>query len=153
MTYVLFNLTVLSPVSAYWTLSFEPQQCINETAHLLAGGIINTSTDFCVVLIPIPVVMRLRLPLRQRIYCALLFGAGFIICIAGSFRIAYTYELNTTYDKTWLAYPTWISGTIELYLGIVSTSNLKTETMTKKLDRYLNPRHQAFHIPLLPRHT
>jgi hypothetical protein len=107
-------------VSDYWTLSFDPQQCINETAHLLAGGIINTLTDFCVVLIPIPVVMRLRLPLRQRIYCALLFGAGFVICIAGSFRIAYTYQLNTTYDKTWLAYPAWIAGTVELYLGIVS---------------------------------
>lgn len=66
--------------------------------------------------------MRLKLPLRQRIYCSLLFGAGFVICIAGSFRIAYTSQLNTTYDKTWLAYPTWISGTVELYLGIVSVN-------------------------------
>ncbi len=120
MAQVLFNLTLFSPISEYWTLSFEPQKCINEAAHLLAGGIINSITDFCVVLIPIPIVMRLKLPLRQRIYCALLFGAGFIICIAGAIRIGYTYMLNTTYDKTWLAYPTWISGTIEMYLGIVS---------------------------------
>jgi hypothetical protein len=97
-----------------------PQNCINEAAHILVAGIINTFTDFCVVLIPIPVVLKLSLPLRQRILCAILFGAGFIVCIAGGVRIKYTYELNTQYDKTWLFYPTWICGTIELYLGIVS---------------------------------
>jgi hypothetical protein len=113
-------LTKYSPVSDYWTFSVAPQNCINEGAHILAAGIINTCSDFCVVLIPIPVVMKLKLPLRQRIVCALLFGAGFIVCIAGGFRIAYMYQLNTTYDKTWLAFPTWICGTIELYLGIVS---------------------------------
>jgi hypothetical protein len=40
-------------VSAYWTLPFTPQKCIDEKHHLLAAGIINTITDFCVVLIPI----------------------------------------------------------------------------------------------------
>lgn len=93
---------------------------MNEAAHILAAGIINTVTDFCVVAIPIPVVLKLRLPLRQRLFCAVLFGAGFIVCIAGAARIVYTYQLNTSYDKTWLFYPTWICGTIELYLGIVS---------------------------------
>jgi hypothetical protein len=93
---------------------------MNEAAHILAAGIINTFTDFCVVSIPIPVVLKLRLPLRQRLFCAILFGAGFIVCIAGAARIVYTYQLNTSYDKTWLFYPTWICGTIELYLGIVS---------------------------------
>ncbi len=86
--------------------------------------------------------MRLKLPLRQRIYCALLFGAGFIICIAGSFRIAYTYQLNTTYDKTWLAYPTWISGTIEMYLGIVSI-------ILKSRQRQLLNRQIATSIPAI----
>jgi hypothetical protein len=73
-----------------------------------------------VVLLPIPVVLKLNLPLRQRIACAMLFGAGFIVCIAAGVRMSYTWQLNTTYDKTWLAYPVWIAGTIELYLGIVS---------------------------------
>jgi len=52
----------------------------------------------------------------------MLFGTGFIVCIAGAVRIYYFYQLNTTYDKTWLSYPTWICGTLELYLGIVSIS-------------------------------
>ncbi|KAK2877177.1 hypothetical protein FQN49_001371 [Arthroderma sp. PD_2] len=110
------------PISAYWTLSTKPQNCINETAHLLAGGILNTVTDLCVVILPIPTVMALKLPSRQRIVLGLLFGAGFAVCIAGSVRAYYVYKLNTSYDKTWAAYPVWISGTIEMYLGVIAAS-------------------------------
>ena len=52
----------------------------------------------------------------------MLFSTGFIVCIAGGVRIAFFYQLNTAYDKTWLLYPTWICGTLELYLGIVRIS-------------------------------
>ncbi|KAM5453920.1 hypothetical protein MaudCBS49596_002545 [Microsporum audouinii] len=116
---VVFN---CRPISAYWTLSTKPQKCINETAHLLAGGIVNTLTDFCVVILPIPTVMALKLPNRQRLVLVLLFGAGFAVCIAGSVRVYYVYKMNTTYDKTWAAYPVWISGTIEMYLGVFAAS-------------------------------
>lgn len=109
-----------SPVSAYWTLSFTPQKCINETYHLLAAGIINTITDFCVVLIPIPIVLKLRLPRRQQIILVMIFGAGFIVCFAGAVRIYFTYQLTITYDKSWAAYPEWIAATLEMYCGIVS---------------------------------
>jgi hypothetical protein len=119
------------PVSAYWTLSNEPQNCINEPAHLLAGGIINTITDFCVVVLPIPVVLKLQLPRRQQIILVGLFGAGFVTVVAGIFRIYYTHRLNISYDKTWFASPLWISGTIELYLGIVSGF-----TLVSKINKY-----------------
>ncbi|KAK2841576.1 hypothetical protein FQN49_006122 [Arthroderma sp. PD_2] len=111
-----------SPVSAYWTLSTKPQDCIDEAAHLLAGGILNTLTDLCVVIIPLPTVLALRLPTRQRVMLATLFGAGFIVCIAGCFRAYFLHKLNTAYDKTWAGYPLWISGTIEMYLGVIAAS-------------------------------
>jgi hypothetical protein len=103
----------------------------------------------------------LRLPWRQRILCAMLFGAGFIVCIAGGIRIKYGYLLTTGYDKTWLFYPTWICGTIELYLGIVSTppalsfpaktSSVRFNTTTNNHpDRRHHTDHQTPHPPLLP---
>jgi hypothetical protein len=101
-----------------------PQNCINEAAHILITGINNTVTDAGVVLIPIPVVLKLKLPLRQRIVCAVLFGVGFIVCIAAAFRMYFIYEMNINYDKTWWAYPSVIAGTLELYLGIVSNCSI-----------------------------
>ncbi|GBF61945.1 hypothetical protein TMEN_4465 [Trichophyton mentagrophytes] len=122
---VIFFIVVIfpcRPVSAYWTLSFRPQECINETAHLLIGTIINIFTDFLVVILPIPTVMSLKLPYRQRIVLALLFGAGFAVCIAGSVKAYYIHVCSASHDKTWDFYPVWISGTIELYLGVIAGS-------------------------------
>ncbi|EZG17552.1 hypothetical protein H107_03757 [Trichophyton rubrum CBS 202.88] len=110
------------PVSLYWTLSILPQNCVNESAHLLASGAINTATDIIVIVLPIPSVMSLSLPTRQRIILILLFGAGFGVCIAGGVRAYYTYRLNIAHDKTWEAYYLWISGTVELYVGVIGAS-------------------------------
>jgi hypothetical protein len=110
------------PISAYWTLSFVPQHCINERIHLVIQGTFNILYDFCVVLIPIPIVLRLNLPLRQRIIVALLFGIGFVVCFAGIVRTYFMYKVTDGYrDVTWDAYPVWFGTAVELYLGIVRT--------------------------------
>lgn len=109
------------PISAYWTLSFVPQHCINENVHLTIHGSLNILWDFCAVLIPIPIVLSLHLPLRQRIIVALLFGIGFVVCLAGIVRTYYLYKATASYhDVTWDAYPAWLGTAVELYLGIVS---------------------------------
>ncbi|EFR02424.1 integral membrane protein [Nannizzia gypsea CBS 118893] len=120
--FVIVAVFTCRPVSAYWTLSTKPQDCINETAHLLAGGILNTLTDISVVFLPLPTVMSLKLPTRQRVMLCILFSAGFIVCIAGCFRAYFLHKLNTSYDKTWVGYPLWIAGTIEMYLGVIAAS-------------------------------
>lgn len=108
------------PISAAWTLSFKPQNCINIQAHLLAAGILNTLSDFLVVLLPIPIVLRLQLPPRQMIVVVMLFGAGFIAVAAGGARTWYTYQVSASYDATWYGYRASLSSSIELYVGIVS---------------------------------
>lgn len=97
-----------------------PQNCINERVHLFVAGIINTLTDLLIFLLPIPTVLRLRIPVRQQVILTMLFGAGFIVCVAGCVRTYYTWRATSTYDRTWESYGVWISSMIELYVGIVS---------------------------------
>ena len=108
------------PVSDYWTLSFQPQKCINERLHLLFGGIINTLTDFLVFFLPVPTVLSLKIPRRQQFFICLLFGVGFIVCVAGAVRIYFAWAVTSTYDRTWVSYGLWIASVLELDLGIVS---------------------------------
>jgi hypothetical protein len=110
-----------SPVSAYWTLSATPQKCINEKAHLLAGGVINTFTDFLVFFLPLPTVLALQMPRRQQVILSILFGTGRIVCIAGIVRIVYAHKTTSTFDRTWESYGLWIASCLELYIGIVSS--------------------------------
>ena len=131
------------PISAYWTLSFVPQHCINERVHLVIEGTFNIIYDFVTVLIPIPIVMRLNLPLRQRIIVALLFGMGFVVCFAGVVRTYYMYRVTDGYhDVTWDAYPVWFGTAIELYLGIVCSNPLVISSRYLRKLRSVRQHHQ-----------
>ena len=66
-----------------------------------------------------PTVCAIRLPRRETIIIILLFGAGFIITGAGAARTYYTYKVTISDDKTWDIFPAWLSGCVELYIGIV----------------------------------
>lgn len=109
------------PISLYWTPHFGTQNnCINESAHLLAAGIINTISDLVTVLLPIPTVTKLQLPQRQQLVVIALFAAGGLVTAAGAVRTYYTWKITSDYDASWIAYPVFWSSSLELYIGIVS---------------------------------
>lgn len=85
----------------------------------MASGIVNTVLDFVVVSIPIPVVWRLKMNMRLRLSIIFLFAVGFLICFAGVIRTVYTYYLTTDYDRTWNGYVVYLTGSIEIFVGIV----------------------------------
>lgn len=75
----------------YWI--FPPVgHCINEGKTMLGGGIANSITDLWTTILPIPIVMRLQMPLRQRIWVCILLSMGVIVTIAGSVRTYYTWK-------------------------------------------------------------
>lgn len=110
----------------------DPQpECISQGTVLLVGGIINTLTDFAVVLIPVRTVTNLDLPPRQKVLVTTLFGLGLLSAAAGVARTYYTYMVTRTYDQTWAAYPVWLTSALELYIGMVSSPSLQS-LLTKK---------------------
>lgn len=110
-----------SPVADYWTLSLTPQKCINEEVHLLAAGIINTTTDFLIVLLPVPTVFGLNLPFKQLLIVQGLFTGGVLASVAGAVRTYFTWVMTTSadHDITWNAYIVILLSSLELYIGIV----------------------------------
>lgn len=95
--------------------------CIDEgIAGTWLGGF-NTFADLLITVLPIPVILRLQMPRRQRIGVIILLSLGFVVTIAGALRTYYLWlDLVESYDVTWLSYPLWISATVEIYLGLVS---------------------------------
>ncbi|KAJ4391468.1 hypothetical protein N0V93_005085 [Gnomoniopsis smithogilvyi] len=118
-----------SPPEAYWTLSITPQDCINEQKHLLAAGCINTTTDFLIVLLPIPFILRLNLPRRQQIIVGSLFAGGLFATAAGAVRTAITFSFTAVenVDKTRNAVPIIIASSLELFVGIICASITPTK--------------------------
>lgn len=123
------------PISDFWKLTLESQPtCFDDASLLLAGGILNTLSDFLVVILPIPRVLMLHLPSRQRAIIAILLGIGAMVTIAGAARTYFTYVSATSNDRTWSLHRAWVSGSLELYIGIVrNTTKLCATWLTSKI--------------------
>jgi len=88
---------------------------------MLGGGIINCFSDLLTTVLPIPIIMRLQMPMRQRIGVCILLCLGFIVTIAGVIRTYFIWKsLIATWDETWFAYPLWIAAAVEIDLAVVS---------------------------------
>lgn len=110
---------VYRPLSEFWELSDKPQECINQSAHIIAASIINTFTDWVVVLLPIKAALCLNIPTKQSSMIIFLFGVGILASSAGIARTYFTWVLATDFDITWNSWTVWFSSAIELNLGIV----------------------------------
>ncbi|MBE7182583.1 MAG: hypothetical protein INR71_15490, partial [Terriglobus roseus] len=114
------RLTLLPrPLSAFWTIG-KNGHCVNIRVLGINAGIFQTVADLLVTILPIPMVMNLQLPTRQRAGVVFLLSLGFIATAASAVRIYYIWKaLFSTYDVTWDGYPAWISAAIEIDLGII----------------------------------
>lgn len=128
-----------SPLHQYWEVSFTEQNCINEAIHLLVAGIINTSSDFIVVVLPLTIIHHLqsadsKLSPRQVVIVNVLFAAGFLASAAGGARTYITWVMTTHRDHniTRRALLSWLASTIELYVGIMAASAPATKPFFAK---------------------
>lgn len=75
------------------------------------------------MLVPIPIVWRLGLPLRQRLAVIGIFGLGTVVCVAGALKTKYVFDSQKySYDEQWDGYPLWIIMTVEIDVGIICAS-------------------------------
>jgi hypothetical protein len=73
-----------------------------------------------VVALPMPLIAKLQIPLRQRAGAIVLISMGLVVCVAGGARTYFTwYALIKTYDYTWNGFGIYLSAMIEVDLGVV----------------------------------
>ncbi|CAJ2506095.1 Uu.00g002250.m01.CDS01 [Anthostomella pinea] len=124
LVFIVVEVFQCRPVSEYWTASAEPHYCIDEGSHMAVANIVNTLSDFVVVLLPMKIVTNLELPIKQRIIVIGLFGIGLVASCAGIGRTFFCWHLfhSADYDTTWDTWVVWLTSSIELYLGILCCS-------------------------------
>lgn len=62
------------PVQAFWTK--ERARCIDQFAMWFTNAAINITTDFAIIILPMPVIRRLQLGRRQKSALIGIFGVG-----------------------------------------------------------------------------
>ncbi|KAI2427842.1 hypothetical protein LOZ52_002918 [Ophidiomyces ophidiicola] len=113
------------PLDAYW-LQFDllhPPKgytCWDESILPMYAVFFNLCTDLMTTILPMFLFKQLKMPTREKLSLAAVFGVGFIVCISSIIRAYYYhYVFFKTYDITWLAYDVWMWTVVECHLGII----------------------------------
>src|SRR5689334_21951056 len=64
---ILASLLACLPIYSGWDLTITPSVCINKAAFYIANACLNVATDLVVLALPIPIIWRTLLSLRQKI--------------------------------------------------------------------------------------
>ncbi|KFZ25164.1 hypothetical protein V502_00358 [Pseudogymnoascus sp. VKM F-4520 (FW-2644)] len=109
-----------NPVSDYWNPTSK--NCSSAEIGLFTHGLTNTITDIYVYVLPMRLVWKTNLPKSKRIGLVGIFGAGFLVCVAGGLRLYYTIATQTSDDSPWMGFHMYTWEATEVNLGIVCAS-------------------------------
>ncbi|KAK4958652.1 hypothetical protein LTR28_005415, partial [Elasticomyces elasticus] len=120
VAFVVLTVWQCKPISAYWVYPPMPAgSCMDEGTVTLWAGVINCISDLLVTVLPIPIVMRLQMPLKERLGVVVLLSLGFAVTVAGVVRTYFIWwSLIKSWDETWFAYPLWIAAAVEIDLAV-----------------------------------
>jgi hypothetical protein len=106
------------PVTQYWTYPSPPAaNCIDDALAIKASGILNTSAEFLIAVLPLIAVYQLRVKRPWSVICLL--SLGFSVVVVGSFRTYFIFKATQLYDWTWWSSAQWICSEVENNIAIV----------------------------------
>ncbi|KAI1798972.1 hypothetical protein F4811DRAFT_558304 [Daldinia bambusicola] len=111
-----------TPIEFAWDTSIEGGFCINYGLLVLVAGVINVISDFVILALPIPMILRLQVTKHKRIQLVFIFATGSSACIVSVVRLAYSLVVSSTADISWdNVHPGFVSAA-ELLVGILAAS-------------------------------
>ncbi|KAK6193537.1 hypothetical protein LQW54_012372 [Pestalotiopsis sp. IQ-011] len=76
------------PFTEYWAVPTSNIQCSAATNHLITNAVLNITSDVMIILIPMPVFLAVKLPIKRKAILVGVFALGiFTVCIVNCFVI------------------------------------------------------------------
>ncbi|KAJ6155096.1 hypothetical protein N7470_005662 [Penicillium chermesinum] len=110
------------PIHYYWSQYMDPTggyYRYNFYYFWLGNGIANVISDTLIFLVPIPVVWRQNLRLRQKLIVSCLLGLGVCVIVSSGVRLHYLTTLKKNPDITYVMGDIFIWSEVEPCLGII----------------------------------
>ncbi|KAK7942394.1 Satratoxin biosynthesis SC1 cluster protein 4, partial [Apiospora aurea] len=104
------------------TLSDVDGACDGFYPGYVAVSCLNIVMDVVILLLPVPIVIPLQIPTRQKVLLVLTFATGVFVCVVAIYRVSYIPTLEASDDYDWYAVPDMILCFLEVNAGIVCAS-------------------------------
>ncbi|OAL07352.1 hypothetical protein IQ06DRAFT_342090 [Phaeosphaeriaceae sp. SRC1lsM3a] len=96
--------TACRPFNGYWAVPPPNPQCTTLEHFAIVQAVFNISSDLLIIAVPIPMVVSLTLPIRQKIGLGILFSMGSFVIVAAI--LTKVYNLSDVYATTYMLWYT-----------------------------------------------
>ncbi|KAI5367842.1 hypothetical protein Slin15195_G029750 [Septoria linicola] len=90
-----------TPLQVNWDITITSGTCANKGGMYLATAGLNAATDVLLLVIPIPMVLKLHVPLSQKIGLVAMFSVGSLTLVTSLVRLSLLPPMITAVDATW----------------------------------------------------
>ncbi|KAK8070946.1 GMC oxidoreductase [Apiospora hydei] len=114
---IAFDIFQCNPVSAAWTLQHGDAQCMDLTVVALANAAVNIFTEAAILVIPLPILVKLKMSTRQKAEVIGLLSLGAMqansVIIVAAIRIPSLQTLKSLVDATYTNAPVFVWTCVE----------------------------------------
>ncbi|KAI1540428.1 hypothetical protein PtrSN002B_008671 [Pyrenophora tritici-repentis] len=96
--------TACRPFKGYWAVPPPDPQCTTLVHYAIVQATFNLSSDLFIIAVPVPMILSLKLPLKQKIGLGVLFSIGVFVIIAAI--LTKVYNLSDVYSTTYMLWYT-----------------------------------------------
>ncbi|ROV93613.1 hypothetical protein VMCG_08043 [Cytospora schulzeri] len=114
---VLCTLLICQPIQFNWDQSLPGGHCGNQKAVFGFYGVLNLMTDVLVLTLPIPSLLKLKLPSYKKVALIATFSIGFLTCIASLIRLGFLATVDYA-DITYSSLPFVLMSAVEPALAV-----------------------------------
>ncbi|KAF1973764.1 hypothetical protein BU23DRAFT_371494, partial [Bimuria novae-zelandiae CBS 107.79] len=107
------------PLEKYWDLTITDGSCVNFLRFTVSSGVMNTTTDVAILVLPVLLLRNVQLPKRRKIGAVVMLMSGGFILIVSIIKLKLSVDLVNTVDISWDAVPMAVWWTIEAHIAIV----------------------------------
>ncbi|KAL8989206.1 MAG: hypothetical protein Q9169_008408 [Polycauliona sp. 2 TL-2023] len=108
--YILIQILYLGvwcrPIQQYWQVPVDNSQCASYYHHLITSAVFNITSDLMMLYIPLPILIKARLPLKRKIILCGVFSLGILVVLSAILNRYY----NFTEPYGSLIYLNWYTG-------------------------------------------
>ncbi|KAF2869133.1 hypothetical protein BDV95DRAFT_112969 [Massariosphaeria phaeospora] len=90
------NFIICIPFDSFWN-RLKPGRCLNFNIYALAVGIVDVVIDFCILAVPVKIVVSLHLPMYKKIAVSGIFLLGGFTVVTGALRVYLMYQPFSIY--------------------------------------------------------
>jgi hypothetical protein len=89
------------PFHNYWSVPAANPQCSTYHDHLIVNTVFNISSDLMMLCIPLPILIRAKLPIQKKLILCVVFSLGIFVIICAVLSKYYSFSLP--YGVDWVS--------------------------------------------------